>query len=193
MYLDLFRASDLDFLITYVMPLGHLLVSSVTKTDLPTLRKTLRQHLGTYGQRQIRVDHIYSDNEKGITAMSADFAGAGITLRQSGPGIHVHVIERQIRTVKEGVRSNLSSLPYACSDQIFKYLVGFTVTRINMFPSANNLDNMSPFQLLYNRPVNVRRDAHLEFGVLGPLRMDYAFTLAVVERVGTRVADLLSA
>ena len=46
------------------------------------------------------------------------------------------------------------------------YLVGFTVTRINMFPSANNLDNMSPFQLLYNRPVNVRRDANLEFGAL---------------------------
>jgi heat-inducible transcriptional repressor len=30
-------------------------------------------------------------------------------------------------------------------------------------------------------------------GVLGPLRMDYAFTLAVVDRVGTRVSDLLSA
>ena len=28
---------------------------------------------------------------------------------------------------------------------------------------------------------------------LGPVRMDYAFTLAVVERVGTRIADLLSA
>lgn len=30
-------------------------------------------------------------------------------------------------------------------------------------------------------------------GVLGPRRMDYAFTLAVVDRVGMRVADLLSA
>jgi heat-inducible transcriptional repressor len=30
-------------------------------------------------------------------------------------------------------------------------------------------------------------------GVLGPLRMDYAFTLAVVDTVGSRVADLLSA
>lgn len=30
-------------------------------------------------------------------------------------------------------------------------------------------------------------------GVLGPLRMDYALTLAVVDRVGSRVADLLSA
>jgi heat-inducible transcriptional repressor len=30
-------------------------------------------------------------------------------------------------------------------------------------------------------------------GVLGPLRMDYAWTLAVVDTVGTRVSDLLSA
>ena len=30
-------------------------------------------------------------------------------------------------------------------------------------------------------------------GVLGPLRMDYALALAVVDRVGTRIADLLSA
>ena len=30
-------------------------------------------------------------------------------------------------------------------------------------------------------------------GVLGPLRMDYGLTLAVVDRVGSRVADLLSA
>ena len=30
-------------------------------------------------------------------------------------------------------------------------------------------------------------------GVLGPMRMDYAFTLAVVDRVGSRVAELLSA
>jgi heat-inducible transcriptional repressor len=30
-------------------------------------------------------------------------------------------------------------------------------------------------------------------GVLGPLRMDYAFTLAVVDTVGSRIADLLSA
>jgi heat-inducible transcriptional repressor len=30
-------------------------------------------------------------------------------------------------------------------------------------------------------------------GVLGPLRMDYAFTLAIVDSVGARIADLLSA
>jgi transcriptional regulator of heat shock response len=30
-------------------------------------------------------------------------------------------------------------------------------------------------------------------GVLGPMRMDYATTLALVDLVGTRVTDLLSA
>ena len=166
MFVDLFKAQSLDFLITYVRPLNHLLVTAVSKTDLQTLRRTLRNHLGTYGQRRITVEHIYSDNEKGITAMASDFAGAGITLHQSGPGMHVHTIERQIRMVKEGVRTGLAALPYSCCDLLFKFLVGFTVTRANMFPNTTSMDTLSPFQILYNRPVNVTRDAHLEFGAL---------------------------
>ena len=166
MFVDLFKANSIDFLITYVRPLNHLLVTAASKTDLPTLRRILRTHLGTYGQRRITVEHIYSDNEKGITAMAPDFAGAGITLHQSGPGMHIHVIERQIRMVKEGVRTGLSALPFTCCDLLFKYLVGFTVTRANMFPNTTTMDNLSPFQILYNRPVNANRDAHLEFGAL---------------------------
>ena len=166
MYLDLFRAHSLDFLLTYVRPLNHLMVTSIAKSDLTTLRRTLRTHLGVYGQRRIRINNLYCDNEKGITAMAADFAGAGITLHQSGPWMHVHVIERQIRTVKEGVRTGLACLPYSCCNLIFKFLVGFTVTRENMFPDSTRTDNLSPFQVLYNRPVDVNRDAHLEFGAL---------------------------
>lgn len=166
MYLDLFRAHSMDFLLTYVRPLNHLMVTAISKSDTVTLRRTLRTHLGVYGQRRIRVDNLYCDNEKGITAMAADFAGAGITLHQSGPGMHVHIIERQIRTVKNGVRTGLACLPYCCCNLLFKFLVGFTVTRENMFPDSTRTDNLSPFQLLYNRPVDVKRDAHLEFGAL---------------------------
>ena len=166
MYLDLFRAHSMDFLLTYVRPLNHLMVTAIAKSDLTTLRRTLRTHLGVYGQRRIRIQNLYCDGEKGITAMAADFAGAGITLYQSGPGMHVHVIERQIQTVKKGVRTGLACLPYSCCNLIFKFLVGFTVTRENMFPDSTRTDNLSPFQILYNRPVDVNRDAHLEFGAL---------------------------
>jgi transcriptional regulator of heat shock response len=34
---------------------------------------------------------------------------------------------------------------------------------------------------------------HGAVGVLGPMRMDYATTLALVDLVGTRVAELLTA
>ena len=49
---------------------------------------------------------MYSDNGKGkgILCVTQDFAGAGITLHVAGPGMHVYVIERTVRTIKEGVR-----------------------------------------------------------------------------------------
>ena len=73
-------------------------------------------------------------------------------------------IERQIRAVKEGVRSALARLCFDCCDLLFKYLVAFTVSRMNMFPDSTRTDNLSAFSVLYNRIVNARTDCHLEFG-----------------------------
>ena len=94
MYIDHFRAQGRDFFLTYTKPINHLVVSPVPKANLLTLRRTLRIHLGVYGQRKIRVAHIYSDNGKGIVEMTNDFAGAGITTHFAGPDMHVHTIER---------------------------------------------------------------------------------------------------
>ena len=56
------------------------MVTALDKTDINSLRRALRVHLGTYSQRRITISSLYSDNERGITAMASDFAGAGITL-----------------------------------------------------------------------------------------------------------------
>jgi hypothetical protein len=96
LYADIFFAAGNAFEITIVHPIGHIICSYIERTD------TLRRHLGTYGQRRIIVRHIYNDNEKGILCMTQDFAGAGIALHLAGPGMHVHIIERTIRFVKEG-------------------------------------------------------------------------------------------
>ena len=136
----------------------------VERTDTVTLRRTLRSHLGTSGQRRIPIRHIYSDNEKGILCMRQDFAGAGIRLHLAGPGMHVHVVERTIRTIKEWVRGLLAGLSYPCPKALFIHLIPFVACRSNMFPPSTRTDNMSPFQLLYNRHINAAIDCHLEFG-----------------------------
>ena len=96
--------------------------------------------------------------------MTNDFAGAGITTHFAGPGMHVHTIEQQIRAVKEGVRSALAGLCFDCCELLFKYLVAFTVSRMNMFPDSTRTDNLSAFSVLYNRIVSARTDCHLDFG-----------------------------
>jgi hypothetical protein len=164
MYADIFFAAGHAFEITITHPIGYIICSYVDKTDTPTLRRALRTHLGTYGQRRIVVRHIYSDNEKGILCMGQDFAGAGITLHLAAPGMHVHIIERAIRYVKEGVRGLLAGLPYPCPKLIFLHMVTFVANRLNMFPSSTRTDNISAFQLIFNRHIDAAIDCQLEFG-----------------------------
>jgi hypothetical protein len=147
MYTGIFYAAGNAFEITIVHPIGHIICSYLDKTDTTNLRRALRTHLGTYGQQRITIRHIHSDNEKGILCIGQDFAGAGITLHLAGPGMHVHIIERTIRYVKEGVRGLLAGLPYPCPKLIFLHMVKFVANRLNMFPSATRTDNLSAFHL----------------------------------------------
>ena len=164
MYADIFFAASCALEITIVHPIGHIICSYLDKTDTPTLRRVLRTHLGTYGQRRISIRHIYSDNEKGILCIGQDFAGAGITLHLAGPGMHVHTVERAIRTIKEGVRGLLAGLPYHCPKAIFIHMIPFVAYRTNMFPTSTQTDNIPLFQLISNRHMNAAIDCQLEFG-----------------------------
>ena len=66
MYIDIFYANGLAFLITLVQPMGHTATSLLGKTDVRLLCHAIRQHLGQYGQKGIRIREIHSDNEKGL-------------------------------------------------------------------------------------------------------------------------------
>ena len=90
----------------------------------------------------------------------------GIKLINSGPGAHVHIVERATRYVKEGVRSVLHGLPYSCPRSLFKMLIPYVTLRLNLFPSSTRTDKLSAFQLVYNRPAVATKDCHLEFGAL---------------------------
>ena len=187
MYADIFYANAIAFEITITHPIGHVICTYIDRTDTVTLRRTLRTHLGTYGQRRIPIRHIYSDNEKGILSMGQDFAGAGITLHLAGPGMHVHIVERTIRTIKEGVRGLLAGLPYPCPKALFIHLIPFVAYRSNMFPSSTRTDNMSPFQLMYNRHINAAIDCHLEFGAYYQISnrlMDNSMTPRTIGAIG---------
>jgi hypothetical protein len=89
---------------------------------------------------------------------------AGITPITCGPGMHVHIVERAIRYVKEAVCSVLHGPPYACPRVLFRMLIPYVALRLNMFPSTTRTDRLSAFQLVYNRPAHADRDCNLEYG-----------------------------
>ena len=165
MSIDIFYANGLAFLISFVQPIGHTATTQLVKTDVPTLRQAIRRHLGLYGQKGVRIKEIHSDNEKGVTAMAADFSANGIALVQCGPGMHIPTIERRIRHIKEMTRGVLAGLPYHCSQKLLAYLVTFVTGRSNMFPSSTLPHGDSPFRLMEGRTPN-HLDMSMEFGAL---------------------------
>ena len=143
LYADIFMANGPSFLITVAKPLEHMLASSIDSRDTATLRKVLMVYLSFYSSRRIPTPLLYSDNEGGIVALQSELAAAGIQLITSGPGMHVHVIERAIRYIKEGVRSIHAGLPYSCPRTVFKQLIPFAAMRLNMFPSSKALSRQA--------------------------------------------------
>ena len=155
MYADIFSVCSCQFFITVTKPLDHLLCTPIESRDTLSLRSVLKKLLDFYGQRAIKVTKLYSDNERGLIALTSDLAAAGITPVNCGPGMHIHIVERAIRYVKEAVRSVLHGLLYSCPRILFKTLIPYATLRLNMFPSTTRTDHLSAFQLVYNRAAHV--------------------------------------
>lgn len=166
LYADIFLANGVSFFITVAKPLEHIIASPIDTRETSSLRRAVHHHLSCYSQRRIATPTIYSDNERGLAALAPELATMGIQLIHSGPGMHVHVVERAIRYVKEGVRSIHAGLPYKCPRALFRLLIPFVALRLNMFPTSTRTDRLSAFQVIYNRPADARRDCHLTFGAM---------------------------
>lgn len=164
LYADIFIANGISFFITVAKPLEHIIATPIDGRDIGSLRRVMSHHLACYSQRRTATPIMYSDNERGIAALGPELASSGVQLIHSGPGMHVHVVERAIRYVKEGVRSIHAGLPYTCPRALFKLLIPFVAFRLNMFPSFTRTDRLSAFQVIYNRPADARRDCQLTFG-----------------------------
>ena len=125
LYADILMANGLSFFITVAKPLVHIIATPIEGRDIASLSKVVRHHLTCYSQRRISIPIIYSDNERGLAALAPELAVMGIQLIHSGPGMHVHVMERAIRYIKEGVRSVHAGLPYTCPRALFRLPIPF--------------------------------------------------------------------
>ena len=107
-------------------------------------------------KHNLKVPLIRVDGE---SAMCTDWfvskiRAEGTILDTTGAGEAVSVVERK----KERVKGISNTLPYKLTEQLESWLARYVVSRINLVPTRNNPDYVSPREKLWGRRINVDKE-----------------------------------
>jgi predicted lactoylglutathione lyase len=161
---DIFFVKKLPFLLGELVPLGLALCTPIKTRAAAVIAAGIRSFINTAKSRDFDCVQLRTDGEGALAAMAEELAGLGIVLDTAGPGQHVPVIERKIRTVKERVRAHENSLPYVMTRLLLTMCVLFCVSRLNMQPSRMAMDRTSPLEQFTGRKIDAARDLRVQFG-----------------------------
>ena len=108
-------------------------IENVVDQKAATLLKSLRSIKSVYINKNIFIKKLYVDSE--FEVLRDALQGEGITLNNTAADGQVPQIERQVKMVKERVRSTWNSLPYKkISDRMISCMVENAVFFLNALP-----------------------------------------------------------
>lgn len=153
------------YLVSVSKPLGLTLVNHLKGSrSASTLMAAISNQLNRYTAQGFVVKTILTDGEGGLMSLEAYLNGEGISVNPAGPGQHVPVVENKIRQIKERCRAVINTLPYTLPANLLKWLVMFSVSRLNMLPCGTRVDTTSPREIFTGRKLDFKRDLKLCFG-----------------------------
>ncbi len=162
---DIMFIEKQPYLITVGTPVPLTMVTCLMgQRSAAPIAKALADHINVYRGARKDVHAIISDGEGAIIKIRPQLMEKGITVNISGAGSHAPVVERRIRVIKERVRGILSTLPYALPQSLFKYLVAFAVSRLNLAPANTIVSNITPRQWITGARPDFKRDVRIAFG-----------------------------
>ena len=166
MFVDLMFVNGVAYIISVFKPLEYIIISKLLKKDLGTLYTATLQHINMIRKHGYKVPLCRVDGE---SAMSSEWfiskiSAEGTILDTTGAGEAVSVVERKIRQVKERVRGIINTLPYKLTEQLESWVLRYVVSRINLAPTRNNPDYVSPREKLWGRRINVDKELKHGFG-----------------------------
>ena len=164
LHVDLMFVRDLIFLIGVFMPLGLVMACVLPNRAVQAVGAGLLSFLSAARSRWFDTVTVRTDGEGAISKMVPALADRGIVVDTAGPGQHVPVVERMIETVKERVRAHVTSLPFILTKLLLTYLVLFCVSRLNLLPSSNSLDKVSPHEQFSGLKLDFARDLRCGYG-----------------------------
>jgi hypothetical protein len=102
-----------------------------------TLEDAISKVINVYKSGGHKVLAFRSDSEAVFVACEDFIRSNGGTLTLAAPENHDHVVERNIRTIKDKTRSLIYGLPYLLPTWTWKYGVEYAVLGINAVPNSN--------------------------------------------------------
>jgi len=165
LHVDLMYVDGTPYLLSISTPLELLMVNKCTSgRSTSQVKQVIMDQIAEYKSRHFSIKALLCDGEGAVHALRNDLLNMGISVNIAGPEQHVPLIEVKVREVKERCRCHLSVLPYALPASFMEWLIYFCVSRINLFPTKNNLSRISPREAFTGRKTNFKRDVRIGFG-----------------------------
>jgi exosome complex RNA-binding protein Rrp4 len=161
---DIFFVRGLDFLLGVMSPLGLLMCVFLKDRSAKLVAKGIRGFLDCAAERNFDVLSVRSDGEGGVYSMRSELQTYGIVLDPAGPGQHVPVVERAIRTIKERVRGYVNTLCFEFPRALTIGCVHFCVRSLNLVANSTFADRTSPYEQYSGVKLNAKRDLRVSFG-----------------------------
>ena len=122
---------------------------------------SVQPFLNLYKKRGFVVQTCLADNEFEI--LRSSLLNLGVRLNICAPGEHVPEVERKIRTIKERVRAEITTLPFSKIPPIITVIC--LVMWVNFFPPKGGISNtLSPQAIVTGLSPNAERHCRLPFG-----------------------------
>ena len=148
LFMDIMYVNGLPFLMTISKHLYYRTATYLTDEKANTLYKAMDGVFNKYNNAGYKIKHISADNQfqASLEAIQDELR---VTVHFSAAQEHVPEAERNIRTVKDTIRSVIASIPYTYLLNVMtKMLVIEATTRLNFFVNVNGIEHYSPRQLL---------------------------------------------
>ena len=166
MYIDLMFVNSLPYLICVTNPLEYVMICKLSRKNNSSLWVNLESSINHITKYGFKITMIRVDGEAAINTLvfESKLASLGIILDSTGAGEAVAVVERKIRVIKERVRAITNTIPFSLTELLESWLIRYSVDRINLVPTRNSVEYVSPREKLYGRKINVEKELKHGFG-----------------------------
>ena len=156
--------NKIPFMISLGKYMKFTTIKNVGDQKAATILKSLQSIKSVCTNKNIFITTLYRDNK--FEVLRDALKDEGITLNTTGDNEQVPHIERQIKVVKELVRSTQNSLPYKKSpNRMISCMVGNAVFWINAIPvNSGTLCTISLQTLMTGTTIYFKKHCKINFG-----------------------------